>query len=81
MMVVAFLATRDIHLDVDSIEACHPLPMKRDDTPAVILRFFNRKNKNALIKQGRKLKGTNVYLNDHLIKRNAEIAKKKKPDF
>lgn len=28
------------------------------------------------MKQGKKLKGTNVYLNDHLIKRNADIAKK-----
>lgn len=74
--VVAFLATRDIHLDVDTIEACHPLPMKKNTTPAVILRFVNRKNKTALMKQGKKLKGTNVYLNDHLIKRNAEIAKK-----
>lgn len=76
--VAAFLASRDIHLDVDSIEACHPLPRKKDNnTPAVILRFVNRKNKIALMKQGKKLKGTNVYLNDHLIKRNVDIAKKK----
>ena len=74
--VVAFLATRDIHLNVDSIEACHPLPTKKGNSPAVILRFVNRKTKNAVMKQGKKLKGTNVYLNDHLIKRNAEIAKK-----
>lgn len=42
----------------------------------MILRFVNRKKKIALLKQGRKLKGTNVYLNDHLTKRNAEIARK-----
>lgn len=74
--VVAFLASKDIHLNVDTIEACHPLPMKKNIMPAVILRFANRKNKVALMKQGKKLKGTNVYLNDHLIKRNADIAKK-----
>ncbi|ROL03904.1 hypothetical protein DPX16_23339 [Anabarilius grahami] len=75
--VAAFLASRDIHLDVGSIEACHPLPRKKDNnTPAVILRFVNRKNKIAVMKQGKKLKGTNVYLNDHLTKRNADIAKK-----
>lgn len=74
--VVAFLASKNIHLNVDTIEACHPLPMKRNIMPAVILRFANRKNKVALMKQGKKLKGTNVYLNDHLTKRNADIAKK-----
>ncbi|XP_061740084.1 uncharacterized protein LOC133541048 isoform X3 [Nerophis ophidion] len=35
--VVDFLASRDIHLDKNSIEACHPLPAKRDVMPAVIL--------------------------------------------
>lgn len=75
--VAAFLESRGITLDVDNIEACHPLPRRENnDIPAVILRFVNRKKKIALLKQGRKLKGTNVYLNDHLTKRNAEIASK-----
>lgn len=42
----------------------------------MILRFVNRKPKNALLKQGCKLKGTNVYMNDHLTQRNAVIARK-----
>ena len=50
------------------------LPRKSNKKPAVIIRFVNRKNKTALLKQGRKLKGTNVYLNEHLTKKNAEIA-------
>ena len=63
------------------------MPKKRVDTDirrgitrpketTVILRFVNRKHKLELLKQGKKLKGTNVYMNDHLTKRNAEIAKK-----
>ncbi|XP_034032286.1 erythrocyte band 7 integral membrane protein-like [Thalassophryne amazonica] len=36
--VAAFLTTRDINLDVDTIEACHPLPDRDNNTPAVILR-------------------------------------------
>ncbi len=37
---------------------------------------MNRKHKNALLRQGKKLKGSNVYLNEHLTKRNTDIARK-----
>lgn len=40
------------------------------------MRFINRKKKIALLKQGRNLKGTNVCVNDHLTKKNGEIAQK-----
>lgn len=42
----------------------------------MIVRFTSRKQKVDLLKQGRKLKGTEVYMNDHLTRKNAEIAKK-----
>ncbi|KAK7881533.1 hypothetical protein WMY93_029942 [Mugilogobius chulae] len=75
--VAAFLESKGISLDLDYIEACHPLPRRKEnDPPAVIMRFTNRKNKIALLKQGRKLKGTNVFLNDHLTRRNADLARK-----
>lgn len=74
--VESFLRSKGVELNLDYIEACHPLPRKGNNTPAIILRFVNRKNKTALLKQGRKLKGTNVYLNEHLTKKNADIAKK-----
>ena len=64
-------------MDWNSVEACHPLPRRDDsDKRAVIMRFVNRKHKTALLKQGRKLKGTNVFINEHLTKRNADIARK-----
>ena len=74
--VAAFLQTKGITLDCDNIEACHTLPTKdNNNKPAVIMRFVNRKHKTALLKQGKKLKGTDVYLNEHLTKHNADIAK------
>lgn len=33
----------------------------------------NRKHKMELLKQGKKLKGTQVYLNEHLTKKNGEM--------
>lgn len=41
---------------------------KKGGNSVLIIRFANRKNKNALLKQGNKLKGTNVYVNEHLTK-------------
>lgn len=74
--VASFLQNRGIEMDLDTIEACHPLPTRNTRPPAVIMRFTNRKKKVALLKQGSKLKGTDVYINEHLTKRNADIAKK-----
>ncbi|XP_067227209.1 uncharacterized protein [Chanodichthys erythropterus] len=73
--VVTFLMGKDIHLDANNIAVCHTLPRKDTKQPAIILSFVNRKYKIDLLRQGRKLKGTNVYLNEHLTKRNAEIAR------
>ena len=38
--------------------------------------FTNRKNKISILKRGRKLKGTEVYINKHLTRRNGEIARR-----
>lgn len=65
--VAAFLQSKGIELDSNNIEACHPLPRRNDkDNPA----------KTALLKQGRKLKGSNVFINEHLTEWNADIARK-----
>ena len=64
-------------VDSGDIEACHTLHSKNKTiAPAIIIRFTNRKNKQAIIKQGRKLKGTDVYINENLTKKNADIARK-----
>ena len=76
--VVGFLVGKGIDVATSDIEACHTLPSKVTTSapPAIIIRFTNRKNKDALLRQGRKLKGTQVYINEHLTKKNADIAKK-----
>ena len=74
---MAFLHSNNINIDSNNIEACHLLP-RRDQRakPAVILRCLNRRYKMELLRQGRNLKGTQVYLNEHLTQRNGEIARK-----
>lgn len=75
--VAAVFHSKGIEVDLNNIEACHPLPRKSDGkTSTIIMRFVNRKHKSALLKQGRKLKGTNVFINEHLTKRNSDIARK-----
>ncbi|KAJ8389954.1 hypothetical protein AAFF_G00112390 [Aldrovandia affinis] len=78
--VLQFFESRNILVQSHNISACHPLPRKETDTnvqqpPAIIIRFVNRKHKIELMRQGIKLQKTGVYLNEHLTKKNADIAK------
>lgn len=73
--VLHFFSEKDIHLDAENIAACHTLPRKDRTNPAIILRFVNRKFKTELLRQGKKLKGSTVYINEHLTKKTAEIAR------
>lgn len=64
--VTAFLHTKGIEVNSGNIKACHPLSRRNNmGKTAIIIRFANRKHKAELLKQGRKLKGSNVYLNEH----------------
>ncbi|KAL7382808.1 hypothetical protein ABVT39_027930 [Epinephelus coioides] len=74
--VIVFLDSKGITLDRNDIKACHPLPRRdKNVKPIIIMRLVNRKQKTALLKQGKKLKGTKVYLNEHLTKKNSDIAR------
>lgn len=73
--VVNFLAEKDVYLDPNTISVCHTLPRRDKANPAIILRFANRKHKTELMRQGKKLKETTVYLNDHLTRKTAGIAR------
>ena len=75
--VICLLDSKGIYVDSRDIDACHTLPSKNKmATPLIIIQFMNRKKKSALLRKGRKLKGTEVYINEHLGKKNAEIARK-----
>ncbi|XP_077394048.1 uncharacterized protein LOC144031131 [Festucalex cinctus] len=58
------------------IQECYTLPSGGRKPPMVFMTLTNRKNKIALLKQDPKLKGKNVFLNENLTKKNAEIARK-----
>lgn len=74
--VVQFLSSKNIHLESHQISACHTLPRKDSKTnPTIVVKFVNRKHKVEVLKQAKKLKGTGVYVNEHLTKKNAEIAR------
>ena len=74
--VLQFMKSKNIHLESQQISACHVLPRKdRTHPPAIIVRFVNRKHKVEILRQSKKLKNTGVYINEHLTKKNAEIAR------
>ena len=55
-------------MDAD-VSTCHTLPGKKD-TPNIVIRLANRKVKNKILRQAKQLKGTNVYINEHLTAKN-----------
>ena len=76
--VIQFFHSKEIPIQKENIAACHTLPRKDRNSqtePTIILRFANRRYKTDLLRQGKKLKGSNVYMNEHLTKKNADIAK------
>lgn len=74
--VVSFLEEKHIKIDKDRISACHALGRRSKDTPPnIIIRFSNRKEKIRLLQQGKKLSGTKVFINEHLTRKNAGIAR------
>ena len=62
------------------ISAIHYLPSKNNsnkkEPKSILVHFVNRKTKEKLLKNGKNLKNTEIYLNEHLTKRNADIHKK-----
>ena len=72
---MGLFGSRGITVDKRDISACHLLKSKNPaDKPPIIVRFVNRKSKVNIRRNGRKLKGTNVYVNEHLSRNNADIA-------
>lgn len=74
--VVQFMNSKSIHLESQQISACHTLPSKdRNNPPTIVVKFANRKYKVEMLKQSKKLRDTGVYINEHLTKKNSEIAR------
>lgn len=74
--VVDFLNRNNINIRKEAISACHTLPSKSENSAsAVVIRFICRKQSNDVLMQAKKLKRTNVYINEHLTKKNGGIAR------
>ena len=64
------LAQHGIVINPEEISVCHTLGKGgRDSKPPVIIRLVSRKTKSFILSQAKKLKGTNIYINEHLTKR------------
>ncbi|KAJ8351123.1 hypothetical protein AAFF_G00148370 [Aldrovandia affinis] len=80
IQVEKFLNSKNIDMDLTNVDSCYLLPKRKisegrdNETRAVMLRFISRKYKVALLKQGKNLKGSNVFINENLNKTNATIA-------
>ncbi|RXN32986.1 zinc finger protein 397-like [Labeo rohita] len=75
--VIQFFGSKDIPIHRNQISACRTLPRNNKNSstsPAIIIRFVNRKDKVGLLQQGFKLKGTEVFVNEHLTRKNGNIA-------
>ena len=43
--------------------------------PVIVVRFVNGKHKTEMLQQAKRLKGADIYINEHLTKKNADIAR------
>uniref|UniRef100_A0A1A8UGW8 Uncharacterized protein n=1 Tax=Nothobranchius furzeri TaxID=105023 RepID=A0A1A8UGW8_NOTFU len=73
--VIKFFNSKDIAISSKDIVACHSLAQKHSKTSTIVIRLASRKCKMEVLRNAKKLKGTSVYVNEHLTKRNSEIAR------
>ena len=78
--LVGFLNKNGIPLKKSDVSACHTLGARDKGKPqAVVMRLVSRKTKTMMMANARKLKDDKsqgrVYINEHLSKKNSEIAR------
>ena len=73
--LVTFLQEREIPIEKHNISTCHTLPSKSKSRPKpIVIRMTTRKGKIDVLRNSKKLKDSNVYVNEHLTTKNAAIA-------
>jgi len=77
---IAFLNKFGMNVQESEVSACHFLGQKRDDGKRnVIIRFVSRKTKERVLfyaRTSKKMRETKVFINEHLTKKNGQIAKR-----
>ena len=73
--VVDFLKCKNIPINSQDISTCHTLPSNNRSKPKpIVIRMMSRKSKIEVLRTAKQLKDTNIYINENLTARNAEIA-------
>ena len=52
---------------------CHAMRASSHQPDNVIVKFTKRKKKIMILNKAKQLKGTNIFLNEHLTKKNSDI--------
>ena len=69
--------TMNVRMDIHDIVACHELPARNNDTvKPVIVCLLNSAVKRDLMMARKNLKGSRIYVNEQLTKKNAGLFKK-----
>ena len=74
--VIDFFEKQGLSISESEISACHPLGGKKP-IKDIVLRFVSRKSKSKILTKVKKdgiLKATNVFVSEHLTKKNQELA-------
>ena len=76
--VVEFLKSKNIPIDSSDISICHPFRSKYASNmkPSIVLKLKSRKAKLRILSNAKKLRGCDVYINEHLTRQNADLARK-----
>jgi len=74
--VLEVLGENGVYIKSDEVAACHTIGKASENgLQKAIIRFVSRKTKVRTMINAKKLKGSGIYINEHLTKRNADIAK------
>ena len=76
--VVEFFKSKNIPIYSSDISICHPFKSKHTSNmkPSIVLKLKSRKAKLKILSIAKKLRGSDVYINEHLTIQNADLARK-----
>ena len=74
-IVVKKLSENNIPITHTDISACYTLGKHHSGKSNIIIKLVNRKSKSVILRSARNLQGTNIYINEHLTKHNADLAR------
>ena len=74
---IKFAETKlQIHIKEEEILAIHDLHKRRDGTVPIIVKFMRNSTKQSIMINRKKLKKSDIFINEHLTQRNVEVEKK-----